>query len=156
MLNHPQLKEFQKSLAIVYFAMLVGQIFFALISLAIHKYGNELANDQLRTIGFIAVPVLVLAGFISSRFFSSRLVEKAIMEQDVAEKFNLYRTAIIVRLGLLETSGFFAIITFLLTGERLFLGFLGVLLFYFVTLFPSELKIVEELNPEEETYPNGR
>lgn len=152
MLNHPNFKEYQKSLAIIYFAMLVGQIFFVLISLGIHNYGGGMADDQLRIIGFIAVPVLILAGFVSSRFFYVRLVKKARIEQDVDEKFNKYRTAVIVRLGLLETPGIFAIIIFLLTGERMFLGFLGILLFYFVTLFPSDSNIIAELNPEEETY----
>ena len=152
MLNHPQFKEFQKSLAIVFFAMLVGLILFVLTSLAVHKYGDTMANAKLRTIGFAAVPFLVLAGIVSSRFFSNRLVVKARMEENMEEKFNKYRTASIVRIGLLETPGIFAIIAFLMTGERFFLGFLGILLFYFVTLFPSEPKVISELNPEEEDY----
>ena len=156
MLNHPKFKEFQKSSAIIFFTMLVGLIFFALTSLAIHKYGGAMVNAELRTIGFVAVPFFVLAGIVSSRFFSNRLMGKAILEQDVEEKFNKYRTALIVRLALLEAPGFLAIVTFLLTGERFFLGFLGILLFYFVTLFPSEPKIMSELYPEEEAFNEER
>ena len=156
MLNYPQFKEFQKSLTIIYFALLVGLVFFALVSLAIHTYGDGMVNAQIRTIGFIAVPLVVLAGYVSSRFISARLLKKAQMEQDIEEKFNLYRTAVIARLSLLEAAGFFAIIVFLLTGERLFLGFLGVLLFYYITLMPSEPKIISELDPEEDTNRDRR
>lgn len=154
MLNHPKFKEFQKSSAIIFFAMLVGLIIFALISLAIHNYGGGFANAELRTIGFIVVPFFVLVGIVFSRIFSNRLMGKAILEQDIEEKFNKYRSALIVRLAMLETPGIIAISMFLLTGERFFLGFLGILLFYFVTLFPSEPKIMSELYPDEEAF-NG-
>lgn len=156
MLNHPQFKEFQKALAIVFFALLAGQIFFALISLAVHNFGVGMADAELRIIGFFIVPFLVLAGFISSRFFSARLVKKARMEHNMDEKYNKYRTAVLVRLSLLEAPGFFAVIAFLLTGERLFLEFLAILLFYFITLFPSEANIIADLGPEEETYNQER
>ena len=156
MLNHPKFQEFQKSSAIIFFAMLLGLIIFALISLAIHNYGGGFLNAELRTIGFIAVPFFVLAGIVCSRIFSNRLMRKAIVEKDIEEKFNKYRSALIVRLAMLETPGLIAISTFLLTGERFFLGFLGILLFYFVTLFPSEPKIMSELYPEEEAFNEER
>lgn len=156
MLNHPQFKEFQKSLIIVFFALLAGQVFFALVSLGLVSQGIILEEPQVRNIGLVAVPLLVLVGFVGSRFLSSRMLMKARMTQKIEDKFNQYRSAFILRLALLETPGFFAIIAFMLTGERIFLGFLGILLFYFVTLFPSESRISAELSPEEDYYRDGR
>jgi hypothetical protein len=156
MLNHPQFKEFQKSLAIVFFALLAGQVFFALISLGLVSQGVIVEEPLIRNIGLIIIPLLVLVGFVGSRFLGSRMLMKAKMAQDTEDKFNQYRSAFILRLALLETPGFFAIIAFMLTGERIFLGFLGILLFYFVTLFPSESRIIAELKPEEDNYRSGR
>ncbi len=156
MLNHPQFKEFQKSMAIVFFALLAGQVFFALISLGLVSQGIIIGEPQMRNIGLVAIPLLVLVGFVGSRFLGSRMLSRARMEQNIEEKFIQYRSAFILRLALLEAPGFFAIIAFMLTGERIFLGFLGILLFYFVTLFPSESRIIAELTPEEDNYRGGR
>ncbi|MDY0102567.1 MAG: hypothetical protein RBS07_06475 [Lentimicrobium sp.] len=156
MLNHPQIKEFQKSLAIVFFALLAGQVIFALVSLGLVSQGMIPAEPQLRNIGLIVIPFLVFFGFMGSRLIGSRMLMKARMALDTEDKFNQYRSAFILRLALLETPGFFAIVAFMLTGERIFLGFLSILLFYFVTLFPSESKIIAELGPEDENYRSGR
>jgi len=149
MQNHPQFKDFQKSLAIVFFALLGSQIVFALVALGLISSGLEIANPEFRTYGLIIVPFLVLAGFIASRFVPAKLHERARTSNDIEEKFNHYRSALIIRLGLLETPSFFAIIAYLFTGERLFLGFVGMILFYFITLFPSENRIISDLSQEE-------
>ncbi|MBW6492446.1 MAG: hypothetical protein K0B15_14780 [Lentimicrobium sp.] len=152
MLNQPQFKSFQKSLSVIFFALLSGQVLFALVSLALRSSGFDLVHPEIRTWGFIIIPILVFSGFIASRFLSARLLEKARISEDMEEKYDHYKTALIIRLGLLETPSFFAIVAFLLTGERLFLGFVGMILFYFITLFPSDTRIISELNAGEEDW----
>lgn len=152
MLNQPQFKTFQKSLTIIFFAILGGQLMFALVALALRSTGFETVHQEIRSWGFIIIPLLVFSAYIASRYLSARIMEKARVSENIEEKYNHYRTALIIRLGLLEAPSFFAIVAFLLTGERLFLGYVGIILFYCITLYPSDTKIISELHAEEEDW----
>lgn len=147
MQNHPRFREIQQSMAIIFFAMLGGQVVFAMVSLGLVSKGFVTPVPGFRETGLLVVPLLVFSGYMASRFMGKNMLAKAIKTDDAEEKLNLSRTALIIRLAALETPCLFAIVAFLLTGERLFLGFTGVLLFYFITLFPSDARIISDLEP---------
>lgn len=146
MQNHPRFREFQQSMAIIFFAMLGGQVVFSLVSLGLVSKGFVTPVPGFRETGLLIVPLLVFSGYMAGRLLGKKMMEKAMSTDDVEEKLNLSRTALIIRLAALETPGLFAIVAFLFTGERLFLGFTGVLLFYFITLFPSDARIISDLD----------
>lgn len=151
MLNTQDFKDFQKTLAILFFAMLAGQIIFALVSLWLVSSGAFEATPALRNPFLMIVPLLVFGGFIAGNYQGRRLLLKAQEAETPEEKLNIYRSSMLMRFALPEGPSLMAIIAFLLTGERLFLGFTGMILFYFVTLYPSATRISNDLEfPDED------
>lgn len=131
-------RDYFRSLLIVYYALIAGQVFFALVSFYLQKMGMMDAGiKELRDIFLIIIPLFVVGGFLGSRvMFKTRL--NAIKSQDnLISKMTAYRGALIIKYALLEGPSFFAIVVFLLTGDYLFLGLSGLIIFYFFLIRPT-------------------
>ena len=66
-------------------------------------------------------------------------------QQDLTEKFIVYRTALLLRLTPMLGASFFASITFRLTGNYLIMGFSALIFVMFILLRPVKEKIAQEL-----------
>ncbi|HRW70466.1 hypothetical protein, partial [Lentimicrobium sp.] len=75
--NNLYFKDFQKTLAILFFAMLAGQVFFALVSLWLVSSGAFEATSALRNPFLMIVPLFVFGGFIAGNYLGRRLLLKA-------------------------------------------------------------------------------
>jgi len=130
----------------VYYALIAGQVFFALVSFYLQKTGMMDAGiKELRDIFLIIIPLFVVGGFLGSRvMFKTRL--NAIKSQDnLISKMTAYRGALIIKYALLEGPSFFAIVVFLLTGDYLFLGLSGLIIVYFFLIRPTSEAAVNDL-----------
>jgi len=66
-------------------------------------------------------------------------------EPGLSKKLADYRSALIVRWALVEGPSFFAIVSYLLTGNYLLLGFAIILIAIFILIMPSSSKLDSDL-----------
>jgi len=139
-------RDYFRSLQIVYYALIAGQVFFCAVSYFLNQTGKmDTGMKDRRDIFLVIVPLFVIGGFLSSRFiFKTRLT--AIKNQDnLIAKMTDYRGALIIKYALLEGPSFFAIVVFLLTGDYLFLGLSGLIIVYFFLIRPTPETAVNDL-----------
>lgn len=137
--------EYFRQLQILFFAMLVGQILFALISYFVLK--PELTADQdMANLMLYLVPAMAIGAIIGSRLLFNQQIAAISSSTSLGEKLSQYRAASILRYALLEGAGLFALVSYLITGNIIFIGIaLGVILF-FLQFTPSINRVINELS----------
>ncbi|MEO6488498.1 MAG: hypothetical protein ABIO04_01045 [Ferruginibacter sp.] len=135
-----------KSLQVVYFSLLAGQILFILI--AVYLITKNLFTVSKPELENIFMPVLVIVAFIciisGNRIYKAR-VSRLKDVNPIASKFVEYRAVTLLRWALLEAPCLFAIICYLLTSNFLFLVVAALLLFIFVSTAPIKNKVASEM-----------
>jgi MFS family permease len=149
--------EYFRSLIIVFFGLIIGQVIFGLLSfflVSTKRFSSE--GTDLSSVFIYVVPIFVLAGFIlSSLLFKNRL--KAIdRKSSLMIKLDAYRAALILRYALLEGPSMFAIVVYLVTGGIIFILLAALIVLYFVTIRPNKENVIKDLdlNPNEEQILN--
>ena len=146
-------KQYQKSSTIIFAALLMGQVFFASFVIFLNQTEGPLAADEfLRTVFMIMIPLFFLASFGIGKLVAGKKLKLAKEKAELKAKMEDYRSVNIIRYALLEGTAFFAIITFMLTGEVLLLAFAGMITILFATNYPTKEKLIAELelNREEQ------
>jgi uncharacterized paraquat-inducible protein A len=122
-----------KTLQIIFLALLLGQLAFAII-------GNMILNEQTgidtgALIYFVPVflVIMVILGF---SIFNSRMA-KVSLEGSLEEKFNVYRNSSIIRWSMIEIGNLLAIVAAIVEGNSLYLMFFAVGLIAFATTRPN-------------------
>ncbi|MDY0343718.1 MAG: hypothetical protein RBR28_09100 [Lentimicrobium sp.] len=141
-------KEFFRSLTIVFYAMIIGTVFFAAISFSLHQLGFEKAEmDVFKYI----VPLLIIIGIVGGNFMFKKQLKVALSKIDLLDKLNNYRSALIIRYAFLEGSAFFTIAVYLVTGNMFFLGLAFIPILSFLLFVPSieKTQFDLELNHDE-------
>lgn len=136
-----------KALQIVFMAMLVGQILFALLSFILLKYGLFNNGFEVKTekiFETLAVIISLAALLLSSSVFK-RKTERAREIVSLKEKFAEYRSASITKFALLESASLLNIIFYLLTGKWSFITMAIIMIFIFMTQNPIRQRIKTEL-----------
>lgn len=151
-------KESLASIKIVYYALVGGQVFFALVAyFLLNNYALELAGKDLKDVFIYIVPLFVVGGFaVGNILFKSKLITARI-KPSLSEKLLDYRSALLIRYALLEGPSFLAIMVYLLTGYILFLAMAALVIAMFFTITPSIDRAVNdlELTPnDEQTFKN--
>src|SRR5580698_5084632 len=111
-----------KAIRILYFALLAGQILFALIVTVLVETGI-ISNGMNSLTSVIQVAIIVIAAVaIPASFFLFRKRLSDIgPEEDLGKKLEKYRAALIIRMALCEFPAMFAIIAYFVTTNRSFL-----------------------------------
>ncbi len=139
-------KQYQKSSTIIHAALLMGQVFFASFVIFLNQTQGPLAEDEvLRTTFMIMIPLFFLGTFSIGKIVAGNKLKLARKKAELKVKMEDYRSINIIRYAMLEGTAFFAIITFMLTGEMLLLAFAGMIMLLFAINFPSKEKLVREL-----------
>lgn len=146
-----------RSLIIVFYSLIIGQVFFGLISFFLVSTNNiKSEGADLRSVFIYIIPVFVLVGLIlSNLIFKNRL--KAIdRKSSLIIKLTDYRAALVVRYALLEGPSIFAIVVYLVTGDIIFILFAALIVFYFLTIRPNREKAIKDLDlsPNDEQILN--
>ncbi|BAX78406.1 hypothetical protein [Labilibaculum antarcticum] len=140
-------QQYQRSNTIVFAALLMGQVFFASFAIFIIQIIGPLngGDDVIRMVFMIVLPVFFLATYTIGNRIANKRVKLAKEEKQLKTKMEAYRSVSIIKYAMLQGTSFFAIITYLLTGEYLLLGFAVMIMLLFATYFPAKEKLVREL-----------
>lgn len=106
---------------ILFSALLIGLILFALLAYFGFAKNMDKADKSLQNILMYAVPIFVIVEIFLSRFMYSKFVKQLPDNASLFEKLSKYRTAKIISWALLEGAGLFTIVAFILTKTDFFL-----------------------------------
>lgn len=135
-----------KANKIVYIAMVTGLVFFALISFLLQLQGFGTIGNNISKLAVYIIPVIALIGLISSTLLFKRKLEECRTKQNLREKLIEYRSALIIKFGIVEGTTFLAVISYLLTGELILLAVAGLLIIVFITYIPTKDKLYNDLD----------
>lgn len=155
--NKQTSREYFKSLKIIYYALIAGQLFFASTSLYLQLSGNfDTEVKDIRDVFLYVVPLFVIAGIFGSNYIFKIKIKAAKNKPNLMEKMFDYRGALIVRYALLEGPSFFCIVVYLMTGDIVFMGMFVLIIIIFLTINPSRHKAAKnlELNINDEQLIN--
>lgn len=146
-------REYFKSIKIVFFSLLVGQLTFALIALYLNLGSESVKGNvgAMRNIFLIIALIFALNGLLTGNMIYRSRLRKVIKNPSLSKKLSEYRSTLLIRLAMLEASTLFSLVAYLLTADLIFVGFAGMTLAYFVFLNPRKETIAFdlELNPDE-------
>ncbi|NGP76926.1 hypothetical protein G3570_09800 [Balneolaceae bacterium YR4-1] len=131
---------------ILHAALFVGVILFAGISFAFHNFMS--IGDSLVTLPDNAFYlVLLLAGLLLwlSYFTYRNRISKIVKGSSLKERIDAFRSAAILRVALVEAASLVVIMAYLLSGDRMYLIVAIAPLFFFISTFPKEDKMIETL-----------
>ncbi|CAN5436190.1 hypothetical protein BH09BAC6_BH09BAC6_28740 [soil metagenome] len=136
---------FLRTNTIIHLALAAGQLLFGII--AFLKTANQYFD--LKNTGdplFFIVPMVAIGGFAVGNFlFKKALITIAVQDQ-LNEKLKVYQSALITRAAMLEGPSLFGIVCFMITGNLFFLAIPGVIVLYFLTLWPTKQKMENDLD----------
>jgi hypothetical protein len=139
-------KDFFKSINIIYFALLGGQIMFLAVVFIIAK--DVIMTKELKAMSnlfIIVVPVFAFGGLAAGRFMFRNMLNKVDKKESLYEKLKKYRTALILKFALHEGPVLFSIVFYLLTQNQFFLGIAAILIMFFLFIRPTKEKIIQDL-----------
>jgi hypothetical protein len=92
------------------------------------------------------VPAIAVSGAFASNFIYNKKIGELTSLESLKDKVMGYQTACIIRYALLEGPALFGIVSYMQSGNLLFLIIAGALIVYFVSLRPTKEKIEMDLN----------
>jgi len=132
---------------ILCFALIAGQIFFALVAIFLVNFAGIDINDaELNEVFIFIVPTLGIASLLGSIIVFKGKLSRIKEISDISAKLTEYRSAQIIRWALYEGPSFFAIVVYILTGEVYYLGMVILALILFGMTFPSQERLVKDLD----------
>lgn len=123
-----------KNLQIIFLALLIGQIAFAIIA-------NFMITDiTITDTGALIylVPAVMIVGIVAGNYiFNSNLKKIIANENSVEDKFGEYRKNSIVRWAMMEMGNLLAIVAALIEGKTLYFALFAVGLIFFAMTRPN-------------------
>lgn len=141
---------FFKTLNLLFAALLAGQVLFA--GLAVYTVGAHVPPENQMTLDHIldvVVMAVMISGFFMSNYFYRLRLQEARNEPSLAGKLAAYKTALMLRLSLLEAPALITTFAYLLTGDKVFMGMAVVVILFFISLKPSRENAAGEMKLEE-------
>jgi hypothetical protein len=153
-------KEYFNTLTIIHAGLLVAQVVFGAIAYFLKSNGMFESNgEETSSILILVGPLVAIGGIAASIMAGKGQMKIAKQKIDLKEKLASYRTALLIKLALLEMPTLFVIVCFLLSGKYFLLGFAGAILILFyiyrptldgiatdLELSPSDKKTIEDPN----------
>ena len=134
-----------KTFVIIHVALLAGQVLFAAVAFMLNQSTVFYLHKPGETY-LIMAPLLTAVGYYGSRYLFNKQLENAASHQTIQAKLNVYKSGMIIRYALLEGPSLFCITCYLVTGNMAYFVFTGIIVLYFMTLWPSKERIASELN----------
>ncbi len=135
-----------KSLQVLFFALMAGQVAFLLVAYYLVSQGVFVAGmKQLENIMMPILIILSLVCMISGNKIFKRKQQQLGNIPSLSSRFSEYRSACLVRWALLEGCCLFAVICFMLTSNNLFILIAALLLFIFGASAPVKNKVAADM-----------
>ena len=140
-------KDALRAISVFFYTMLGGMVMFTVIVFGLNfLQAPALFDPSLVRIFFIVVLVIAaISIFMASRLYRKRITDSLAPGLTLMDKLNIYRSALILYLALCEGSGLFAVIVYFLTGYKLLLIVIAVVLLAMLHKRPEKSKIFNEL-----------
>lgn len=146
------IKNIFKQINFIYIAILSTKSVVAIVGvLLVYKLGalpvfDNSMQDLIKSIVVLAL----LIGIPVSHIFFHKRIKHINVDLPLAKKIQMYRSAFIVRIALLEAIGVIAMIGYIVSGDNSFLYMFGVVFVLFIIHAPTKVKIINELSLTEE------
>jgi hypothetical protein len=145
-------KEALRAITVFFYAMIGGLLMFAVIVTALTYLElpalTDKSTEQVFLIAVLIISIISISAAI--RVYNKRIAEIHSIQRTLIEKFTMYRTALILYLALCEGAGLFAIIVYFLTGNKLLLIAIAIVLLAMLVKRPEKFKIFNELQLSSE------
>ena len=140
-------KDALRSISIFFYTMIGGLLMFAIIVFALnYLLGHGLLDQSMVRMFFIAVlAIAAMSIFMAPRLYKKRITDTLSPGLTLMDKLDIYRSALILYLALSEGAGLFAVIVYFLTGYKLLLIVIAVVLLAMLQKRPEKSKIFNEL-----------
>lgn len=137
--------EYFKSIKIVHIALVIGVVFFALVSVFLQMNGFNTADQEFINIFLLVVSIFTLFGVIASNLIFKKKIRTIKEKSSLKVKMDEYRAALLIKLALIEAPAFFTVIAYLVTGDYIFLGIVLLLIIVFLIYTPNRVKFINDL-----------
>jgi hypothetical protein len=140
----PNQQTFVKIIAIIYAALLIGQVLFGIVAFARTKgigLNLKLGSDPF----FYIVPFLIVAGMLFGNFLFMQQISKLADKNTLSEKLAGYQTALIIRFAIAEAPSLLGIVGYMLSGNVIYLILTTFNVLYFILIRPTKDKMAADL-----------
>ena len=140
-------KDALRAISVFFYAMIGGMLMFTIIIFTLNfLQAPALFDRSLVRIFFIAVlAIAAMSIFMASRLYKKRITDALSPGLMLMDKLTIYRSALLLYLALCEGAGLFAVIVYFLTGYKLLLIVVAVVLLAMLQKRPEKSKIFNEL-----------
>lgn len=140
-----------KAIRIVYIALMLGIAFFLLIAFALTlKIGSIGINDpNFEQVLLIVSTIMALVSIPSGIIIFNKRTEN-IQNINLAEKLDIFRSAMILRAATMEGAGFFFIVCVINTGSKISMIETLVVLAIMALYFPTNIRLANEMKHDLE------
>jgi hypothetical protein len=130
----------------IYYTLISAQVLFAAVILIITS-GREtdFKFEEYAIYFIIGVSLFIVWGIFGGKYLFSTKLNLAKKEKSLFDKLSSYRTALIIKYAVLEGPAIFSIISYLLTGNILFIILAGLIIIFFLFMKPTKDKLIIEL-----------
>jgi peptidoglycan/LPS O-acetylase OafA/YrhL len=143
-----------KSLKIIWIAIILGLLFFLAVSVYLVNSGFEtnLQNEKVSYYFQLLAIVILMTGLLITRFYSRKKIGS--LTGNIEQKVKVFRSVFIINLAIIEGTGFFSCVGYLLfhNSNLLLLGLISVMLL--LTHYPSPSRIAADLKTTVEELEN--
>ncbi len=148
------MKEYLKSLKIIHIALSVGIA--AFIGIAYYfqiSIGFGAYDPSLSSIFSILVPLFAfLSPSIGVLYFNKKIKQMKSKNNSLEEKKLNYRMVYIIKLASIEAAAFFAIVTFLLLADYVFLIMAGIVLIFLIIQHPTDYRLSADFDIDPKKF----
>jgi hypothetical protein len=126
--------------------LVTAMVLFTLCGILIVNFGWNIPKKTSLNTPFLSIAIILailLVGF-SYPLFSKKL-EEAKMQNELASRFQGYRIACILQMAMTVGPVLFSVISYILIGNLVFLLIVAILILNFLNIYPSKMKLVQQL-----------
>jgi uncharacterized protein with PQ loop repeat len=142
-----RVKQDRKATVILFVSMIIGIVLFLIISLLINQLQGAFINDKSVENGLeiAAVLIAVVALFAGNRLYNQRIEKLRGTTGGIDKRLIEYRAALVLFSAITEFAALFSIVSFLLTGNYLFVAIVIVMLSFMLWRRPSKSNMMDAM-----------
>jgi hypothetical protein len=146
-----------RSIKIIHFGLVTGVVFFIIVVLLVQFKGFGTFSEDIKVILLVVTSVFTFFGVFAGQFAYKKKIEEGKSKSRLIEKLDIYRSALIIKLALIEGPSFFAVVSYLLTGCYIFPGIALLLIVVFLMYRPTPDNFIMDLDlsPDEAAIVNN-
>jgi len=145
-MNPEVLRKLTQSLTlirIIFGGFLFGIVSFLTAMSIIITPGSQ--QSEINELFQLIAPIIMVIAVSTSIFMRKAMLAKVHNETNAQKLIKSYTGTRIIQMGLVDASIIFAIVCFVLTTNTFFVLLSGIGILYFVSLFPLQGKVIQQL-----------